>query len=183
MSAAFTPATPAELRRFVDRQKALLAAERAADAERAALLLTRASPRALEDKGLAIGALGVAGVGVGLGGKTCAALSGIIIAGRAECRDAQADRARAPERVPYQPRLPAAHLPVRIASPASHTKLTRCRNGDIARVEEHVSSSGGKQAKAKAKKAADAADGAGAAVEGVVYKARDRRETIRGPSH
>jgi hypothetical protein len=50
-SKAFTPATLDDVRAFLDRQKELVAAERAADANCTALLLTSASQRALEDSG------------------------------------------------------------------------------------------------------------------------------------
>lgn len=63
-------ATPSDLERFLARTRDLLAAERAADAERGALLLSSCSPRELERAGLALGGLSVASLSIGLGGKT-----------------------------------------------------------------------------------------------------------------
>jgi DNA polymerase alpha-associated DNA helicase A len=47
----------------------LLTKEREADVQRTALLFTNCSRKLLENKGLALGSLTVASVGVGLGGK------------------------------------------------------------------------------------------------------------------
>ncbi|KAI6096068.1 AAA domain-containing protein [Pisolithus croceorrhizus] len=58
------------LRAFISRQRALLSLEREAEIERTFLLLTSCTPRLLEQKGLALGNLGVVSAGIGLGGKT-----------------------------------------------------------------------------------------------------------------
>ncbi|KAI6038603.1 AAA domain-containing protein [Pisolithus marmoratus] len=58
------------LRAFISRQRTLLSLEREAEIERTFLLLTNCTPRLLEQKGLALGNLGVVSAGVGLGGKT-----------------------------------------------------------------------------------------------------------------
>lgn len=50
----------------------LLDRERVAEIERSALLLTNCGPKLLEQKGLALNGLGVAGISIGLGGKRCA---------------------------------------------------------------------------------------------------------------
>jgi DNA polymerase alpha-associated DNA helicase A len=60
-----------DLTRFLARQKHLLLQERNAEIERTSLLLSKCSQKILEQRGLALGALGVASMGVGLGGKTC----------------------------------------------------------------------------------------------------------------
>ena len=62
------------VRVFVDRQLELLAAERAAEVEQTKLLLSNVPFPQLERAGLALGALGVAQVSVGLGGKTLVSL-------------------------------------------------------------------------------------------------------------
>lgn len=58
------------LKAFISRQRALLSLEREAEIERTFLLLTSCTPRLLEQKGLALGNLGVVSAGIGLGGKT-----------------------------------------------------------------------------------------------------------------
>lgn len=56
---------------FISRHRTLLARERDAEIERTSLILSNASPKLLEQRGLALGGLGVVSAGVGLGGKTC----------------------------------------------------------------------------------------------------------------
>ncbi|KIJ28163.1 hypothetical protein M422DRAFT_61944 [Sphaerobolus stellatus SS14] len=63
-------ASDTDLRVFIDRQYALLDAERDAEIERTSLLISNCSQKLLEQKGLALGGLGVASVAVGLGGKS-----------------------------------------------------------------------------------------------------------------
>ncbi|KAJ7704447.1 AAA domain-containing protein [Mycena rosella] len=58
------------LANFFQRQKHLLAQERAAEVDRSSLLLSNCAPKLLEQKGLSLGGLGVVGVNIGLGGKT-----------------------------------------------------------------------------------------------------------------
>ena len=65
-------ASEADLKAFIDRQRVLLSKERDAEIERSTLLLSNCGPKLLEQKGLALGGLGVAGVSIGLGGKTYA---------------------------------------------------------------------------------------------------------------
>lgn len=60
-----------QLKSFIDRHRKLLLEERDAEIERSSLLLSNCGPKLLEQKGLALAALGVVGVNVGLGGKTC----------------------------------------------------------------------------------------------------------------
>lgn len=55
---------------FISRHRTLLAQERDAEIERTSLILSNASPKLLEQRGLALGGLGVVSAGVGLGGKT-----------------------------------------------------------------------------------------------------------------
>ncbi|KAJ7639809.1 P-loop containing nucleoside triphosphate hydrolase protein [Mycena polygramma] len=55
---------------FCARQRLLLAQERAAEVDRSSLILSNCGPKLLEQKGLALGGLGVVGVNIGLGGKT-----------------------------------------------------------------------------------------------------------------
>ncbi|KAI6015013.1 AAA domain-containing protein [Pisolithus orientalis] len=62
--------TAESLRAFISRQRTLLSLEREAEIERTSLLLTNCTPRLLEQKGLALGSLGVVSAGIGLGGKT-----------------------------------------------------------------------------------------------------------------
>ncbi|KAF8892891.1 AAA domain-containing protein [Infundibulicybe gibba] len=63
-------ATHTELSAFIARQRLLLSKERDAEIERSSLLLSNCGPKLLEQKGLALGGLGVAGINIGLGGKT-----------------------------------------------------------------------------------------------------------------
>lgn len=69
---SFTISIDDHLRAFIDRHRQLLLKEREAEIERTSLLLTNCSPSLLEQKGLALGSLGIANVSIGLGGKTCA---------------------------------------------------------------------------------------------------------------
>ena len=62
-------ATESEVAAFLDRQITLLQHEREAEIEQTALLLSSCGPKLLERKGLALGALGVASIQIGLGGK------------------------------------------------------------------------------------------------------------------
>lgn len=62
--------TEQQLRDFIARQRVLLSREREAEVERSSLLLSNCGPKLLEQKGLALGGLGVASINVGLGGKT-----------------------------------------------------------------------------------------------------------------
>ncbi|KAJ3536793.1 hypothetical protein NM688_g6788 [Phlebia brevispora] len=66
----FQLSTDEQIRAFIDKHRVLLAKEREADIERTSLLLTKCPPSLLEQKGLALGGLGVSNVTVGLGGKT-----------------------------------------------------------------------------------------------------------------
>jgi len=54
---------------FIARQRVLLTKEREAEIDRT-LLLSNCAPGLLEQKGLALGSLGVSSINVGLGGKT-----------------------------------------------------------------------------------------------------------------
>ncbi|TFK31805.1 P-loop containing nucleoside triphosphate hydrolase protein [Crucibulum laeve] len=63
-------ATEVQLSDFITRQRVLLAKERDAEIERSSLLLSNCDPKLLEQKGLSLGGLGVAGMNIGLGGKT-----------------------------------------------------------------------------------------------------------------
>lgn len=65
-------ASESELAAFLDRQTLLLKRERDAEIERTSLLLSSCGPKLLERKGLALGALGVASIRIGLGGKRSA---------------------------------------------------------------------------------------------------------------
>jgi DNA polymerase alpha-associated DNA helicase A len=67
---SFETSTEQHIRAFIERQKLLLAKEREAEIERISLLLSNCPPSLLEQKGLALGNLGVANVNIGLGGKT-----------------------------------------------------------------------------------------------------------------
>ncbi|EKM56705.1 uncharacterized protein PHACADRAFT_207896 [Phanerochaete carnosa HHB-10118-sp] len=137
---SFTTSTDENIHSFVDRHRQLLLKEREAEIERTSLLLTNCSPSLLEQKGLALGSLGVANVSVGLGGKTLVEL----------------ERPTAYSNTPLFP---------------SHT----FRPGDLARVEEHVSTSGAKKV-AKTKKPTETKSSRSA--EGVVYKVSDVRIVI-----
>jgi hypothetical protein len=65
------PSTEKELEAFILRHKELLVKERDAEVERSSLLLSNCGPKLLEKKGLALNGLGVVGINIGLGGKTC----------------------------------------------------------------------------------------------------------------
>ena len=64
------PSSESTLQAFISRQCTLLAQERDAEIERTSLILSNASPKLLEQRGLALGGLGVVSAGVGLSGKT-----------------------------------------------------------------------------------------------------------------
>ena len=64
-------ATDEQLKAFIARHRELLEKEREAEIERTSLLLSNCPPKLLEQKGLCLAGLGVASVGIGLGGKTC----------------------------------------------------------------------------------------------------------------
>ena len=68
---SFAVSSDDQIRVFIQRHRDLLLKEREAEIERTSLLLTNCPPSLLEQKGLAIGSLGIANVSVGLGGKTC----------------------------------------------------------------------------------------------------------------
>ncbi|KAF9045486.1 P-loop containing nucleoside triphosphate hydrolase protein [Panaeolus papilionaceus] len=63
-------ASEQDIRAFLDRQRVLLAQERAAEIERSSLLLSNCGPKLLEQKGLCLGGLSIASMNIGLGGKT-----------------------------------------------------------------------------------------------------------------
>ncbi len=63
-------ASEVDIRTFIDRQRLLIAKERAAEIQRASLLLSNCAPKLLEQKGLSLGGLGIADIQIGLGGKT-----------------------------------------------------------------------------------------------------------------
>ena len=67
-------ATEDQLKAFISRQHYLLDKEREAEIERTSLLLSNCPPKLLEQKGLCLAGLGIASVGIGLGGKTCVQL-------------------------------------------------------------------------------------------------------------
>ena len=66
-----TPQTPSNslLSAFITRHQHLLHLERAAEEEQTQLLNSKCSPKLLEQRGLALGGLGVRGISIGLGGK------------------------------------------------------------------------------------------------------------------
>lgn len=68
---SFTISSEQQITDFILRHRDLLRKERDAEIERTSLLLTNCAPSLLEQKGLALGSLGVANVSIGLGGKTC----------------------------------------------------------------------------------------------------------------
>lgn len=68
---SFDISTDEQIRCFIERHKLLLSKEREAEIERTSLLLSNCAPSLLEQKGLALGSLGVTNVNIGLGGKTC----------------------------------------------------------------------------------------------------------------
>lgn len=61
---------PTVLESFIARQQHLLKIERDEDLALTRLLNSKCSPKLLEQKGLALGGLGVSSVNIGLGGKT-----------------------------------------------------------------------------------------------------------------
>ncbi len=62
-------ASESDLISFIQRHRTLLEREREAEIKQTSLLLSNCSIKLLEQKGLALTALGVTGVNVGLGGK------------------------------------------------------------------------------------------------------------------
>ncbi len=69
---AFEISNDDQLRAFIDKHRSLLVKEREVEIERTSLLLSSCSPSLLEQKGLALGGLGIVNVNIGLGGKTYA---------------------------------------------------------------------------------------------------------------
>lgn len=59
-----------DLAAFLARQQHLLKLERDEEEEQTRLLNSNCSPRLLEQRGLALGGLGVSAINIGLGGKT-----------------------------------------------------------------------------------------------------------------
>ncbi|KAF9242318.1 AAA domain-containing protein [Melanogaster broomeanus] len=127
------------------RHRALLSLERQAEVERTSLLLTNCAPKLLEQRGLALGGLGVVSAGVGLGGKTLVELE-----------------------------RPAGYHSSPLFPP--HT----FRPGDLARIEDNISSGPQKKIGGKGKKAqATELDAKSSRIaEGVVYKVTDTRIVI-----
>lgn len=70
-----SPSSESTVQAFISRHRTLLAQERDAEVERTSLILSNASPKLLEQRGLALGGLGVVSAGVGLGGKTYVTVS------------------------------------------------------------------------------------------------------------
>lgn len=82
-----SPRTPTRsiLDAFITRHQHLLELERSAEEEQTRLLNSNCSPKLLEQKGLAIGSLGIVGISVGLGGKRCVS-QGVIAVLKADRR-------------------------------------------------------------------------------------------------
>ncbi|PSR75786.1 hypothetical protein PHLCEN_2v8903 [Hermanssonia centrifuga] len=74
---AFEISNDDQLRAFIDKHRSLLVKEREVEIERTSLLLSSCSPSLLEQKGLALGGLGIVNVNIGLGGKTSGDLARI----------------------------------------------------------------------------------------------------------
>ncbi|KAI0685178.1 AAA domain-containing protein [Cytidiella melzeri] len=130
-----------QIRAFIQKHRALLEIEREAEIERTSLLLSNCAPSILEQKGLALGNLGVANVNIGLGGKTLVELE-----------------------------RPTAYHSTPLFPPHNF------RPGDLARIEDYVSSMNAKKS-AKGKKPTDSSKSSRAG-EGVVYKVSDVRIVI-----
>ncbi|KAL6306936.1 AAA domain-containing protein [Sparassis latifolia] len=135
--------TDAQLHTFISRHRLLLAKERDAEIERTSLLLSNCGPKLLEQKGLALGGLGIASMNIGLGGKTLLELE-----------------------------RPTAYHSTPLFPP--HT----FRPGDLARIEENISTSSANKKTAKGKKSGSSETQRGTGVEGVVYKVSDTRVVI-----
>lgn len=136
-------ASEADLKAFIGRHRELLSKERDAEIERSALLLTNCGPKLLEQKGLALGSLGVVGINIGLGGKTLVELE-----------------------------RPTAFHTSQSFPPHNF------RPGDLARIEENVSSNAAAKKSAKSNKVASAGAESSHTVEGVIYKVSDTRIVI-----
>ncbi|KAH0831185.1 P-loop containing nucleoside triphosphate hydrolase protein [Lanmaoa asiatica] len=133
---------------FISRHRTLLTQERDAEIERTSLILSNASSKLLEQRGLALGGLGVVSAGVGLGGKTLVELE-----------------------------RPSAYHSSPLFPP--HTFRRICRPGDLARIEENVSTTQKKTgSKGKKVQPSDSDTKSSTAPEGVVYKVTDTRIVI-----
>lgn len=77
-------ATDVDVLAFLARQRTLLGREREAEVERSSLLLSNCGPKLLEQKGLSLGGLGVVGINIGLGGKTCILYTELYPPGRSD---------------------------------------------------------------------------------------------------
>jgi len=95
MSSDLDASMESSLRTFVTRQRTLLSREREAEIERTSLLLTNCTPKLLEQKGLALGNLGVVSAGIGLGGKTCVLCLGQTMRNDQLSQEVQITRTRA----------------------------------------------------------------------------------------
>jgi hypothetical protein len=115
-TASTGPPSREQLAIFIRRLQELLALERAAEEEQTRLLNSKCSHKLLEQKGLALGGLGVASVSLGLGGKRYVwkqdntLLRVRKLGPRFVLTNAQSGRASPTYSLPHQPRLSLAHL-------------------------------------------------------------------------
>jgi DNA polymerase alpha-associated DNA helicase A len=118
--------------------------EREEEEEQTRLLNSNCSPKLLEQRGLALGGLGVSSISIGLGGKTYVC---IMIA------------------------MLTSHSLIELNRPLAYHVSTALpphtfRNGDPVRIEEHIGGGAGKKGAAKKKDKGEDEQ----AVEGIVYR-------------
>ena len=171
---------------FIARQRLLLSREREEEITRGSLLLTNCGTKLLEQKGLAITGLGVVDIKIGLGGKMCVRVplssrrlppmhtTPLFSTASSSWNDRQHT---IPLRFFLQIHFGRSSR-VRVSS-AWTTRRFR-RPGDLARIDEHSTSSGASKKTVKAKKK-DALDAKSTnPVEGVVYKVCSRSDSDWG---
>ncbi|KAI0321507.1 P-loop containing nucleoside triphosphate hydrolase protein [Amylostereum chailletii] len=122
-----------QLTDFISRHRELLTNERDAEIERSSLILSNCGPKLLEQKGLALNGLGIVGMNIGLGGKTLVELE-------------------RPSAYHTSPIFPPHTIRYAILPKECVKSLCSFRPGDLARIEENVTSSGPKKKSSQSKK-------------------------------
>lgn len=170
-----SPRSESIVQAFISRHRTLLAQERVAEIERTSLTLSNASPKLLEQRGLALGGLSIVSAGVGLGGKTYVivsyhrSLQHLMYTVKRRLVELERPSAFHPSPVfpPHTFRVVSAGTIASLMEP----ELCVLRPGDLARIEENVSTTQKKfGSKGKKVQPTDSATKSSSSPEGVVYK-------------
>ena len=170
-----------QLAAFIARQRLLLSREREEEITRGSLLLTNCGTKLLEQKGLALTGLSVVDIKIGLGGKMCVRVP-FVSRRLPPTHDTSFSTASSSwndrqHTIPLQFFLQihfGRSSRVRVSSAWTTHRFRR--PGDLARIDEHSTSSGASRKTVKAKKK-DALDAKSAnPAEGVVYKVCSRSD-------